>query len=65
MTRLPTLLLRRLFAEPPMLELPPERLFRRAHARAQYESGHLLGSDSATIPGKQWAVNLAALCNYC
>ena len=64
MTRSPTLLLRRLFGEPPMLELPLGRLFRRAYVHAQYESGDLSGSDSVAIPGKQWAASWAALCNY-
>jgi len=57
MTRSPTLLLRRLFGEPPMLELPLGRLFRRAYVHAQYESGNLSGSDSMAIPGKQRAAN--------
>jgi hypothetical protein len=52
MTRSPTRLLRRLFGEPPMLELPLGRLFRRAYVHAQYESGNLSGSDSVAIPGK-------------
>ena len=64
MTRSPALLLRRLFREPPMLELPLGRLFRRAHVHAQYESGDLSGSDSVAIPGKQRAASWAALCNY-
>ncbi len=57
MTRSPTRLLRRLFGEPPMLELPLGRLFRRAYVHAQYESGNLSGSDSVAIPGKQSAAS--------
>ena len=57
MTRSPTRLLRRLFGEPPMLELPLGRLFRRAYVHAQHESGNLSGSDSVAIPGKQRAAS--------
>jgi len=64
MTRSPTLLLRSLLGEPPMLELPLGHLFRRAYVHAQYESGDLSGSDSVAIPSKQRAASWAALCNY-
>jgi hypothetical protein len=43
MIRSPTLLLRRLFGEPPMLEFPLGRPLRGAYLHAQYESA---GGDS-------------------
>ena len=59
MTRSPTLLLRRLFGEPPTRKLPLGRLFRRAYVHAQYESGNLSDSCSVAIPGKQRAASWA------
>jgi hypothetical protein len=53
MTRSPTLLLRRLFGEPPMLELPLGRFFRRAYVHAQYESGLFRVATRWRFPAKQ------------